>query len=214
MEFLYDLHTHTSEVSSCGRIPGAEMAELYFNAGYAGIAITDHYYDRYFDALDGSWQANINSYLQGYKAAKKRGQELGLDVLLGLELRFAGTPEDFLVYGVDEEFLLSYPRLDRYGLESFSDLAKEHNLLIFQAHPFRPGQKVAEPRFLDGIEVFNGNPRHNSRNDLALSYAQEHDLLQVTCSDAHQYEDVAVAAVKLPKRVTSSAELVKLLRTK
>ena len=214
MVFLYDLHVHTSEVSFCGCIAGDEMAELYSEAGYAGIVITDHYFEGFFDSLQGTWQDKLQAYLQGYRAAHRRGQELGLDVLLGLELRFEGTSEDFLIYGVDEEFLLEYPRLDHYGLHNFSRLAKKHNLLVFQAHPFRPGLKVAEPQHLDGIEVFNGNPRHDSRNDLALAYARQHGLLEITCSDAHRHEDVAVAAVELPLRTRTSAELVAQLKSK
>ena len=31
-----DLHVHTSEVSGCGRVPAAEMARLYHEAGYDG----------------------------------------------------------------------------------------------------------------------------------------------------------------------------------
>lgn len=212
MSFLYDLHVHTSEVSPCGQIPAAEMVELYAEAGYAGIAITDHYYDGYFQTISGTWGDQVERYLQGYKYARKRGEELGLDVLLGLELRFADNPEDFLVYGVDEEFLHAFPRLFNLGLTNFAKLAKEHNLLVIQAHPFRPGLQVAEPSLLEGIEVYNGNPRHNSRNDLALAYAQKHRLMQVGCSDAHRYEDVAVAGLEFPRRVKTAQELVATLR--
>ena len=37
-----DVHVHTSEVSGCGQLPGAEMARLYKQAGYDAIVITDH----------------------------------------------------------------------------------------------------------------------------------------------------------------------------
>ena len=35
-----DVHVHTSEVSGCGQLPGAEMARLYKQAGYDAIVIT------------------------------------------------------------------------------------------------------------------------------------------------------------------------------
>lgn len=212
MFLIYDCHVHTNEVSACGLIDAAEMVELYQRANYTGIVITDHYYDYYFEHLDGTWAEKIEKYLSGYTEAKKRGQELDVEVLLGLELRFAGTPEDYLVYGVDRNFLLEYPRLDQLGLKKFSLLAKKHNLLVVQAHPFRSGLQVAEAQYLDGIEIFNGNPRHDSHNDLALAYAQQHSLIQLACSDAHQYQDVARAGIYLPVRVRTSAELVEVLR--
>lgn len=212
VSFLYDCHVHTSEVSACGFIPGREMAELYSEANYAGIVITDHYYHGYFDPLAGSWEEKTQNYLQGFNKAYARGQELGLDVILGLELRFTGTCEDFLVYGVDEEFLLQYPRLDQLGLPKFAALAQAHDLLVVQAHPFRSGLKVAEPKYLAGVEVYNGNPRHNSRNELALDFAHKHGLIQVACSDAHRHEDVARGGIELPHRVKTSRELVDMLR--
>lgn len=36
-----------------------------------------------------------------------------------------------------------------------------------QAHPFRNGLKIVDPKHLDGIETYNGNPRHDSRNEIA-----------------------------------------------
>ena len=41
---LLDTHVHTSQVSPCGKVPAEEMIELYKEAGYGGVIITDHYY--------------------------------------------------------------------------------------------------------------------------------------------------------------------------
>lgn len=213
MSLLYDCHVHTSETSFCGKIAGAEMVELYYQANYTGIVITDHYFDQFFERQEGTWEEQVDAYLQGYQQALQRGQELGVEVLLGLELRFAGTSNDYLVYGVDREFLLHHPRLDQLDARLFGKLVREHDLLVVQAHPFRPGMEVGPLEFLDGVEVYNGNSRHDSRNDLALRYGQEHGLIQLACSDAHQYTDVARGALKLPYRVSTSRELVDLLRS-
>lgn len=37
-----ELHMHTSEVSSCGKVPAAEMVRLYKEMGYDAITVTDH----------------------------------------------------------------------------------------------------------------------------------------------------------------------------
>ena len=71
-----DLHVHTSEVSSCGRVPAAEMARLYHKAGYDAIVITDH-------LIAGKNQEmpmpeRVSWYLSGYRAAKAEGEKLGL----------------------------------------------------------------------------------------------------------------------------------------
>ena len=43
--YKYDIHTHTSEVSPCGKVEAEKVVELYKEAGYTGIVITDHYYE-------------------------------------------------------------------------------------------------------------------------------------------------------------------------
>ena len=212
VSFLYDCHVHTSETSPCGKIAGREMVELYHQANYSGIVVTDHYFDGFFEPLGGAWEAQFQAYLQGYEQAYKRGQDLGVEVLLGLELRFVGSSNDYLIYGVDREFLLNHPRLDKLDVYSFGALARKHNLLVVQAHPFRSGMQVGPLEFLDGVEVYNGNPRHDSANHQALSYAQKHGLIQLACSDAHQYGDVARGAVELPYKVSTSRQLVELLK--
>ena len=67
---LLDTHVHTSQVSPCGKVPAEEMIELYKEAGYGGVIITDHYYKGYFESLGNRpWEEKIQSFLSGYKAA-------------------------------------------------------------------------------------------------------------------------------------------------
>ena len=44
-------------------------------------------------------------------SSKARGDELGLDVILGAELRFPENDNDYLVYGIDEAWLRANPYL-------------------------------------------------------------------------------------------------------
>jgi len=213
MAYLYDCHVHTAETSWCGVLRAEEMVRLYKRAGYTGIVITDHYFKEYFDSLEEkSWEDKTARYLKGYQAARAAGEDCGLEVLLGIELRFDGHIEDYLVYGLTPEFLAEHPRLYEHTVESFYSFSREHNLLIIQAHPFRPGQHPAPASCLDGVEVFNGNPRHNSSNHLALEYAQRHNLIQVSGSDAHQLTDVARGGIIVERHVHTSQELAQYLR--
>lgn len=204
--YLYDPHVHTSEVSFCGQLKACEMVRLYKAAGYQGIVITDHYFNGYIDSLPSdNWKDKMDAYLSGYRSAKKAGDEKGLDILLGMELRFDEGPEDYLVYGFDEDFLFNNPYLNKLGLKSFKQLIKGTGILIFQAHPFRLWLKPAPAELLDGVEVYNGNPRHNSGNDKAYAYAAENGLYMLAGSDAHQPQDVGLSGIAVPRRLTDSS---------
>lgn len=43
MEYKYELHCHTGAVSRCGRVEPEKIVEMYVEAGYNGIVVTDHY---------------------------------------------------------------------------------------------------------------------------------------------------------------------------
>ena len=43
MEYKYELHCHTDEVSRCASCPAARMVEIYKEKGYSGMVVTDHY---------------------------------------------------------------------------------------------------------------------------------------------------------------------------
>lgn len=221
--YKYELHLHTGETSTCGRIKGAEVAGLYKAAGYDGIVVTDHYHRGYFEknfysrpAKRATWFEKIDKYLSGYRGALEAGKRLGLTVLLGMEIRFDGSSNDYLVYGVDEAFLRENPELYSLGLSNFRRCLQEKlgdgQFLIYQAHPFRPGVTPADPADLDGVEVYNGNPRHNSRNHLALHFAQKNRLKQISGSDFHRRVDLARGGMIFPEKVTTNRQLLQLLQ--
>lgn len=211
--YKYDLHVHTKESSACGRIAGRKLVDLYREAGYDGIVITDHFYPPFFAKLGSRpWEEKVDRYLAGYRAAAARGREIGLVVLFGLELKFAGgDPNDYLVYGVDEGFLKENSWILERGLEQFHQACRESGFLVYQAHPFRPELEVADPGRLDGVETYNGNRRHDSRNHLAQRFARENGLRAISGSDCHQREDLGRGGVELGERVESMTQLVRLL---
>ena len=138
--YLYDPHTHTSETSKCGHLPAAEVVERYVKNGFSGLVVTDHLHPEYLSRIDTEhdWQKAMDHYLTGYKASKKRGDELGFDVILGAELRFPENDNDYLVYGIDEDWLRSHPYMCCTSAREFYE--KFHNdVLIIHAHPYRDG---------------------------------------------------------------------------
>ncbi len=213
IKYRYDLHVHTSEVSPCGKIPGRLLAELYKDAGYAGIVITDHFCPEFVTGLGGlAWPDKVERFMAGYREAEARGAEIGLDVFFGLEMRFAGVWKDYLVYGPDAAFLAAHPDLAEIDLARFRELSAAPGYLVFQAHPFRSEVGPADPRLLDGVEVYNGNPRHDSQNHLAWRFAEENGLRMIAGSDCHQLEDVGRSGIEVRERLASQAELIRILR--
>ncbi|MDR0839794.1 MAG: PHP domain-containing protein [Christensenellaceae bacterium] len=208
--YAYDLHVHTKDTSKCGWVDAVEQVERYKRLGYTGIVITDHLHEAYIQTLDCAedWPACAELFLAGYRAAKARGDAIGLDVILGIELRFDCVNEyDYLVYGVDEDFLLRNPYPFRSTIAEFYQQHGDETLII-QAHPFRKALDPIDPACLHGIEIVNCNPRHDSHNLDALALARRAPhLIRSVGSDAHRDGDEGIAAVLFHERIHDSFEL-------
>jgi hypothetical protein len=198
----YETHLHTRETSPCGRVKAEEAVRLYHKAGYTGLVVTDHYYNGFFeDHPFINWNKKIDLYLAGYRNALLAGSMLGMDIHLGMEIRFNESANDYLVYGFSEDFLRENKKLYRLTLKQFRGLTAGSGILLVQAHPFRLRMTPAPPELIDGVEVFNGNPRHDSANHLALQYAQDHRLKMLSGSDFHQLPDLARGGVVTAERI-------------
>lgn len=206
--YKYDIHVHTMETSRCGYVKAHEFVAKYKALGYDGLCITDHLHDLYISLLDchDDWQQCVTRFMYGYNEAKKAGDALGMDILFGVELRFPENESDYLIYGVDEAWLRANPYVCHMDHEAFFKKFGR-SVLIIHAHPYRYCDEV----FYDcvhGLEIANCNPRHDSRNPLALQLAREHPaLLRLCSSDAHRPGDEGRAAVLFEERVRDSYAL-------
>ena len=205
-EFLFDPHTHTAETSKCGHLPAAEVVDRYVRNGFSGLVVTDHLHPEYLSRIDKDhdWNKVMDHYLSGYHASRKRGDEVGFQVILGAELRFPENDNDYLVYGIDEDWLRSNPYVCCMSAREFWQ--KFHDqVLIIHAHPYRDGNTVVFEDAVHGTEIINGNPRHDNHNDLALDLARRHpDFFRLAGSDTHQAGDEARAGVILPEKPADS----------
>jgi histidinol phosphatase-like PHP family hydrolase len=212
--FKFDTHVHTKEVSKCGKVPASELAAMYREKGYSGLVITDHYYRRYFDNLgDMSWDSKIDAYLAGYKKASYYGKNIDFNVLLGLELQFTEEKNEYLIYGIDEDFLRSNKELYNMDIESFHTLVKDKDILIYHAHPYRSVLNRISSSFIDGVEVYNGNIKHNSHNDKAFRFAKEHNLKMISGSDFHRTEDLGRGGIIISENVSTVKDFINILKT-
>ena len=214
MEYKIELHAHTSETSNCGKLPGSQMAQGYAIAGYDTLVITDHISANRFMNGFRRPEDRAELFLAGWRAARAEGEKWGLNVLLGAEARLVSGDEDFLIFGIGPEHIAPLMVLldaepDIYALHA---RVNEWGALLVQAHPYRPGQQPAPADALDGLEVYNGSQRHDSHNPMALAYAEQHDLLMTSGSDAHQFMDVGRGGLLAPEPITTAAELAAFLR--
>lgn len=213
--FKIETHLHTSHVSRCGYLDAAELAERYAAAGYGGIIVTDHFNRITFDYLGldpAGPEDRVGAFLEGYRRLKEEGAKRGLSVYKGAELRFDECENDYLLYGWPDELLADPETVFRMGVAAFAPLARAAGALMFQAHPYRHGCTPAIACYLDGVEVRNMNPRHDSHNDWAERYVKEFGLPRLEGSDCHQTGDEARAGILVEALPADSLAMAELIR--
>ncbi len=211
-----ETHMHTSEVSSCSLLSAKEMVQRYHEAGFHTLFISDHFTESYFNKLgEMPWEEKTAKFLSGYYEAKKHGDEIGMNVLLSAEFAFKGLPNHYhyLAYGITKEFLDTYPNLPVMTLPEFYEIAKKHNIVVIQSHPFRDRTSVATPQHVDGLEVCNSNPRHTPNDDLAEQTAKVHGLYRTAGSDSHRIEDVAGCGMLSENEIKTVEDFIELLKS-
>ena len=149
-----------------------------------------------------------NGFLAGYRAAKKRGDEIGLKVFLGLEVQPEDTPYEFLVYGPDERFIIEQGPFYRLKTPEVYALLHKSRFLVFQAHPYRFGLSPDDPGNYDGIEIVNAQPRNRSHNKRALQFAFTHDVMVIAGSDIHMSGDIGRGGIMLPEDIQSAQDFI------
>lgn len=210
--FLTETHCHTNEVSRCANVRAEDMIEAYIEKGYSTVVITDHMSRLTFPEIDKTrWEDYVNYYLAGYKNALKAAKGR-INVLLGMEITLYENNNDYLLFGITEEFITKHTNLMEKKIHKLSALARENGILVFQAHPFRTNMTVVKTQLLDGIEVYNGNSRHDSRNDIANEWADKYKLFKSSGSDYHEVEDVGRGGIITDFEIKTNDDLLKALK--
>lgn len=210
--FKTELHCHSKDVSACARVDVETIVRKFTEGGYSSIVLTNHLSTYTYDHIHArDWDDFIDKFVYGYKKLKEYA-EGKLNILLGMELRFKNSPNDYLVFGPDEKFLREHPSILDMNVWEFHKLCQENGYLLIQAHPFRNGMTVNAPWDIDGVEVFNGHMGHDSRNDIAEMWANKYSLIKTSGTDLH-YTDVPTnAGIKTEYEITSMEQLVSTLK--
>ncbi len=200
-KYRTELHCHTDPVSACSIIPASDAVKLYSQNGSVNtLTITNHLTEAHKAGRTAEELAEY--YLSDYFIALDTSKTLGINVALGAEIRFRGTINDYLIYGIcpdDIEKLIYYVDTD---IETFYREFKNSRNVILHAHPFRNKMEPTPLGSVDGIEVFNMHHSHNSRVAVAADFAREHNIPISGGTDFHgdSKEGACLMCTKDPMR--------------
>lgn len=209
--YKYELHCHTSEGSRCAKTSAADMIEFYKKCGYTGVVITDHFFNGNCTVpKELPWEEKVELYCKGYENAKKRGDEIGVDVFFGWE--FGG---DFVTLGLSPEWLKNRKDLDKLTANEYFEEIHNAGGYIIHAHPFResPYTKALRifPRNVDAMETINaGNT--DFQNSVADYIAEKYKVTKAAGSDKHSDELKNIAAVEFDFKPETLDELIEAMR--
>ena len=208
-KYKIELHAHTKPVSTCSEMECELFANNFIKYGFDGVAVTNHFMSDYFG--DRNVREATEYYLDGYRNVVEAAGDK-LSVWLGMEIRFTENFNDYLVYGINENDIEKcFYYLDK-GIDVFYKEFKNEKNLIIQAHPCRNSCVTANPKSLDGAEVFNFHAGHNAGMTKAARFAKENNLITSGGIDLHheyQWDTFAVRCKTLPKDSYELAELIK-----
>lgn len=208
-----ETHLHVAEVSPCAHIRAGEMVRLYHEAGYKTVFVSDHYDSSKFNMLgDIPWQEKTSILMSGYYRAKEAGKKYGMNILPAAEIMFESSRNHYLVYGITKAFMDEYPEFYKMTIEEFTEIEKTHNFFIVQAHPYRDGRNFPTPECVDGMEVYNSNPRHEDYDEKSEMVAKDYGLCMIGGSDAHRLEDVAGSGILSEFEIKTTEEFIAAVR--
>ena len=174
--------------------------------------VTDHFYGGN-TAIDRnlSWPKWVDAFCRGYEDTRDEGARRGLDVFFGWEETFDG--DDYLVYGLDKEWLLQHPEVRVWTRKEQFDTVRHYGGCVVQAHPFRQYNYINCIHLSGCVDAVEAANRGNqpSFDALAWVYAKKINVPVTAGSDVHRVEDVendTVFGVYLDKKMETVADYV------
>ncbi len=210
--YLYETHLHTAEGSLCSRISAADQVKHYHALGFTGVCITDHFFSNGSCPIpaDLPWEERVNRYYHPYELAKKAGEPLGMDILFGIEHSFHGN--DFLVWGLEKEWMIAHPDFHKLPLLDFLRLVRGAGAIVVHAHPYRRASYIdlirLVPDDVDGVEIFNAS-RSDFDNKLACVYQEAYGLAPCAGTDNHRGAMPRYGAIASPRRFTDAMDMAR-----
>ena len=229
--YLYEMHCHTNISSRCGSFTPQELVHTYHSQGFAGVVVTDHFFNGNC-SVDSAlpWNEMVEKYCSAYEQVKEEGDKVGLKVFFGFEYSANNNPlgregykdrnpssgTDFLIYGLDKEWLLSKDKsILELSVNEFMKMVRQDGGFVVQAHPFRLAKSYMDhislfPNYTDCIEVLNTSPNTLGRaNKLAKKYAKEYQFYRIEGSDAHGLDREYFGVLKTFKKAENIHDIIR-----
>ena len=186
--FRYETHLHTSPVSKCAKATVRESLEFYKSQGYEGVFVTNHFiYGNISCDRSLPFAEKLDFYFSDYEEALALSEEIGIKVLLGVEVT-AIDGSDFLIYGLPKEWYYAHPEMEEMKPSERLTLFYESGALVVQAHPFRDSSYIDHvhlfPRCTSAVEVYNAC-RTDLENRMAEAYADVYGFAKTAGTDNH-----------------------------
>ncbi len=207
-----ELHCHTLFGSVCAYADAETIVERYTEQGYNGVVITNHFCESYFNDYKGETRKEkLDFYFSLFDEVKELGEKRGFRVFLGSEIKVENQ-NDYLLFGFDRSFFYDNKPLYYYTQEEMFKLADKNGLFFAQAHPFRNNVRaVGNPKFMHGIEEFNGHYHHQNNNDKAKEFCEKNNLIGLSGTDFHRPNQPITAGIFIPDNVKNEKQLVECL---
>ena len=92
------------------------MYNCHYNCRHNTLVITDHFGSRH--KSDEGIKHDIHRLINGCNAAKEAANGR-INIIFGVEINFSENKNDYLVYGLTEDFLLNNPDIYNLGIKEF-----------------------------------------------------------------------------------------------
>lgn len=199
------MHTHCLPISRCAHHQPEDLPEIFLKKGINAIVLTNHCYPAHLTPLTEDLNEQAEIYIDTYRRCKAKGEEVGVKVIFGVELKLINEPNtpEFLLYGLSEEdFKESFPLYNKTQEELF-EFCNSKNVLMIQAHPFREeqGYAPANMEFLHGLEVYNGHPHFDNGLKNTIPLTDRYNLLKTAGTDFHVEMQAGLVYIEMPEKI-------------
>lgn len=147
----------------------------------------------------------MERHLEEFDRAYAYAKDRGLVLLLGLEVTVRDPAwTDWLLYGVNERFMLNAPCLYNLTQKELFEYCKINGVIMVQAHPYRYHPSIANPNYSHGIEI-NCSSGDLQYKDEILHQAQTHGLT-VTCGTDYHGQNKFIGGLRVPAWVKTGRD--------
>jgi len=226
--YKYELHLATSDFAVGDRagITAEEAVEKYIEAGYDGVVLTNQWGYKIYNEYEPLEAAE--GFLSAYEKFKSAAGK-DLRVFMGAEITMARCTNDYLFYGIDEDFINNFDPHSVYidpMYEMFAYFHKRSDVLIYQAHPFLPWGRNVQTEYLevpnirpheyciDGLQVYNGSKADRCNNEIAFDWALHYNAGMISGSDIFDKNGTIDGGIVTEQPIENNEQLVSVLKNR